>query len=115
MGGNETSHVFETSYVDPQTKKVTMTSQNITFANIINVQETVVYQPHSSTKTQFVQEAKITAVCGGWQKIKNAVEEASINKFKENAIKGKEGFEAVLEMSRRVFSEEREREKTLMV
>lgn len=111
MGGNETSHVYETSYVDPQTKKVTMTSHNLTFSNIINVQETVVYQPYSSTQTQFVQEAKITAVCGGWQKIKNAVEEATVNKFKENAIKGKEGFEAVLEMSRRAFSEEKEREK----
>jgi len=116
MGGNETSHVFETSYVDPQTRKVTMTSQNLTFSNIINVQETVIYQPHSSnTKTEFVQEAKITAVCGGWQKIKNAVEEVSVNQFKENAAKGKQGFESVLEMSRRVFSEEKAKEKNLMI
>jgi len=115
MGGSDTSHVFETSYVDPQTKKVTMTSQNLTFSNIINVQETVVYQPQSATKTQFVQEAKITAVCGGWQKIKTAVEEASVNQFRLNAAKGKEGFEAVLEMSRRVFREEREQQKMTMV
>jgi hypothetical protein len=111
MGGNDTSHVYETSYVDPQSKKVTMTSHNLTFSNIINVQETVVYQPRSATETQFVQEAKITALCGGWQKIKYAVEDATVTRFRENAIKGKEGFDRVLEMSRRAFGEEKERQK----
>lgn len=114
MGGNETSHVFEISYVDPATKKVTMCSTNLTFSNIINVQETVVYRPSTPSKTQFLQEAKITAVCGGWQKIKNAVEETSVSKFQENAMKGKEGFEAVLEMSRRAFGEEKD-SKRIMV
>lgn len=109
MGGNETSHVFETSYVDPKSKKVTMISSNLTFSNIINVRETVVYKPISSTQTHFKQDAKITALCGGWQKIKNAVEEATVDRFSENARKGKEGFENVLKMSRRVFSEERQR------
>jgi len=111
MGGNETSHVFETSYVDPAAKQVTMTSSNMTFANILSVQETVIYKPLSPTRTQFVQDAKITALCGGWQKIKNAVEEASVTRFSENARKGKEGFESVLEMSRRVFSEEKQKEQ----
>jgi len=112
MGGNETSHVFETSYVDPASKKVTMISQNLTFSNIISVRETVIYQPLSATRTQFVQDAKITALCGGWQKVKNAVEEATVTRFSENARKGKEGFESVLEMSRRVFSEEKQKEQS---
>ncbi len=114
MGGSETSHVYETSYVDPVSKKLTMCSTNLTFANVINVQETVVYQPHSSATTEFLQEAKITAVCGGWQKIKNAVEEASIARFGENAAKGRQGFESVLEMSRRAFSEEKESGKMMI-
>jgi hypothetical protein len=111
MGGTDTSHVFETSYVDPESKKVTMVSTNLTFSNIVSVSETVVYQPISATRTQFVQDAKITALCGGWQKIKNAVEEASVCRFRENAQKGKEGFEAVLAMSRRVFSEEKQKQQ----
>ncbi|RAL64410.1 hypothetical protein DID88_001886 [Monilinia fructigena] len=74
MGGKDTSHVFETSYVDPVTKK-------------------------------------ITALCGGWQKVKNAVEDATVTAFSDNARKGKEGFEAVLAMSRRVFSEEKLRQQ----
>ncbi len=97
--------------MDPVSKKVTMTSSNITWSNLINVNETVVYQPLSERQTRFSQEAKITALCGGWQKVKNAVEEATVTRFSENARKGKEGFEAVLEMSRRVFSEEKEREQ----
>jgi len=111
MGGSEVSHVFETSYVDPASKKVTMTSQNLTFANIISVRETVVYQPLSASKTQFIQDAKIIALCGGWQKVKNAVEEATVTRFSENAKKGRDGFESVLEISRRVFSEERKKEQ----
>lgn len=114
MGGNDVSHVFETSYVDPVTKKVTMCSTNMTFSNIINVQETVVYRPHSTPGvTTFNQEAQITAVCGGWQKIKNAVEEASVDAFRKNAAKGKEGFETVLEHFREAFGTERERVKMM--
>ncbi|KAI1490260.1 MSF1-domain-containing protein [Biscogniauxia mediterranea] len=111
IGGMETSQVFETSYVNPAEKTVTMVSQNITWANLVNVQETVVYKPLSAGQTQFVQDARITAMCGGWQRIKNSIEDSLVTRFKENALKGKEGFECVLAMSRRVFAEEREREK----
>jgi len=112
LGGDTTSHVYEVSYVDPQAKKVTMCSTNMTWSNLLQCRETVVYQPsarNSSDKTEFRQEAKIMAFCGGWQKIRNKIEESCIERFRENATKGREGFEMVLEMSRRVFGEERER------
>ncbi|KAL1983554.1 hypothetical protein VTN96DRAFT_10214 [Rasamsonia emersonii] len=113
FGGNSLSYVYEVSYVDPIAKKVTMCSTNLTWSNVLNVRETVVYQPSPSmpdTKTDFKQEALITALCSGWQKIKNKVEEASVERFSQNAKRGREGFEAVLEMSRRVFGEQKERE-----
>lgn len=140
LGGTNTSHVHETSFVDPAAKRVTMISTNLSCSNILRVQEKVVYQPDSSSsskdnnnsnntcnstsqqnlgtgrlpklpleRTRFTQEAKITALCGGWQKIRTKIEEASVERFGENARKGKEGFEAVLEMSRRVWGEEREK------
>ncbi|KAL2118518.1 hypothetical protein VTJ04DRAFT_8178 [Mycothermus thermophilus] len=116
IGGNiEDSHVFETSYVDPRNKTVTMVSSNLTWSNLINVQETVVYRPANEHQTRFEQTAQITALCGGWQRIKNSIEDTLVKRFRENAIKGKEGFEAVLAMSRRVFAEEREREKMMMI
>ncbi|KAJ9619652.1 Phospholipid metabolism protein [Taxawa tesnikishii (nom. ined.)] len=105
VGGNELSHVYETSYVDPKAKKVTMCSMNMTGADLINVRETVVYRPSSAgpnTKTTFDQTAQI---------IKNRIEDFTVERFRQNAIKGREGFEAVLEMSRKVFAMERERQR----
>jgi hypothetical protein len=113
VGGCDVSQVFEISYVDPASQKVTMVSSNITLSNLFSIQEQVVYKPLSATQTQFEQKAEITALCGGWQKIKNSIEETGVNAFAENAKKGKEGFETVLEMSRRVFSEEKRKEQML--
>ena len=106
--------MHEVSYVDPVSKTVTMCSTNLTWSNAISVNETVVYKPHPSDperKTYFSQEAKITALCGGWQKIKNGIEEATVERFGQNAERGREGFEKVLEISRRVFGEQREMER----
>ncbi|ORY68997.1 MSF1 protein [Pseudomassariella vexata] len=107
LGHMDTSQVYEVSYVNPAAKTVTMVSQNLTLANLVNVQETVVYKPLNAHQTQFVQDARITALCGGWQRIKNSIEDSLVTRFKENAHKGREGFESVLHMSRRAFAEER--------
>ena len=91
-----------------------MCSTNLTWSNVLSVQETVVYQPSQlmpETKTDFKQDAQITAVCSGWQKIKNKLEDFSVERFSQNAKKGREGFQVVLEMSRRVFEEQRELER----
>ena len=117
-GGKEESQVLETSYVDPAARTVTMVSSNLTWSNLISVEETVVYRPdpravegaHQNSRTLFTQEAKITALCGGWQRIKNKIEDSLVTRFRDNAVKGREGFEAVLAMSRRAFEQERERE-----
>lgn len=42
------------------------------------------------------------------------MEEATVQQFQKNAIKGREGFELVLEMSRRAFSEERAQQKMMV-
>ncbi|OAA63213.1 protein MSF1 [Cordyceps fumosorosea ARSEF 2679] len=111
LGGGklDESFVYEASYVDPATKTVTMVSQNLTWSNLVSVQEEVVYRPLGDGQTQFTQTANITALCGGWQRIKNSIEDTLVNRFRENAAKGREGFERVLEMSRIVFAEEREK------
>ncbi len=103
------SQVLETSYVDPRRRTVTMVSQNLTWANLLSVQETVVYRALNGNQTRFEQAATITALCGGWQRIRNAIEDSLVSRFRDNANKGREGFEAVLAMSRRVFAEEREK------
>ncbi|KAH8672941.1 PRELI-like family-domain-containing protein [Ilyonectria robusta] len=116
MGTNfENQHVYEASYVDPENKTITMVSQNLTYNNLVNIQEEVIYQPLGDHQTQFKQTANITALCGGWQRIKNSIEDSLVHKFKENAVKGREGFERVLEMSRKVFAEEKERQQQMVM
>ncbi|KAF2635901.1 MSF1-domain-containing protein [Massarina eburnea CBS 473.64] len=111
LGGQETSHVYETSYVDPSAKRVTLCSMNMTWSDLLNVRETCIYEPSASSptqKTNFMQRAEITALCGGWQKIRNSIEQFTVERFQQNAAKGREGFEMVLETSRRAFQEQRD-------
>ena len=111
LGGQCTTHSYEKSYVDPKDKKVTMCSSNMTWTNLLSVRETVIYEPGRISlkpgheQTRFKQEARIVALCGGWQKMKAKIEEVTLERFRENAKRGQEGFETVLEMSRRVFGE----------
>jgi hypothetical protein len=102
--------VYETSYVDPVAKKLTLCSMNMTMSDLLNVRETCTYQPVAASpgKTTLTQRAEITALCGGWQKIKNSIEQFTVDRFQQNAAKGKEGFEMVLERARQVFQEQRE-------
>ncbi|PWW75318.1 MSF1-domain-containing protein [Tuber magnatum] len=105
VGGTEESYVREVSEVDPQQQTVTLRSTNLTGSNIISVQETVVYSPDPSnpkTKTSFQQDAQITAY-GAFSRICGAVEDWSVERFGQNARKGRVGFEAVLEMSSKAF------------
>lgn len=94
-----------------------MCSTNLTWSTVLSVRETVVYKPNTDIstsgheRTQLNQYAEITALCGGIKKIKTKIEEASIERFEQNAKRGREGFEAVLEMSRRVFGEEKEQQR----
>lgn len=83
----------------------------MTYSDLISVRETVVYSPSPlapDSKTQFHQQARITAFCGGWQKIKNRIEQFTVDRFGENAAKGREGFEMVLERAKEVFAEQRD-------
>lgn len=122
LGGAEVSHVYEVSYVKPAsesnpTPEVKMISYNLTYSDLISVRETVTYSPSPSdpmAKTRFEQHASITALCGGWQRIREKIEAFTVERFGQNAEKGRLGFEAVLEMSRKAFGEEKEKERRQM-
>lgn len=111
LGSTDRSMVYETSYVDPVAKKLTLCSMNVTMADLMAIRETCTYTPNPSSpsdKTCFTQRAEITALCGGWQKIKNSIEQFTVERFQQNAARGREGFEMVLERARQVFQEQRE-------
>lgn len=114
LTGAEVSYVRELSEVDLSTRTVTLRSVNLTGSNIVSVQETVVYSPHPDhpeSKTLFTQDAQITAY-GAFSKICNTIEEWSIERFGQNAHRGRMGFEAVLEMSARAFRDMKEGSKS---
>lgn len=111
QGAADESLVHEVSYVDPHTKTLTLCSVNMTFNHLLSVRETVQYTPHPSrpsAETLFEQRAEITALCGGWTGIKRRIEEFSVERFGQNAARGREGFEMVLQKAREVFREHRE-------
>ena len=92
-----------------------MCSQNLTWSELLSVQETVRYTAANIPgKTIFDQTAKVIAMCGGWQKIKNSIEEVTVDRFSKNAAKGREGFERVLAISREVFAEQRRQQKAAL-
>lgn len=86
---------------------------NLSWSNTLNVRETVIYKRDTSSsmpgheRTRLNQHAEITALRGGIKKIKTKIEEATVERFGQNAQRGREGFEAVLQMSRRAFGEEK--------
>lgn len=103
IGGTNISYVREISTVDLENKVLTLRSCNLTYSHILRVYEIVKYKPHPDaplTKTIFEQEAQITAY-SGFTKVCNKLEEWSVQRFHDNAIKGRQGFESVL----KVFSE----------
>ncbi|VEU21739.1 DEKNAAC102246 [Brettanomyces naardenensis] len=98
-GGCEKSYVREISTVDLQNRTVTMRSCNLTWGNLLKVWETVVYSPDSSDpfgRTKFRQEAEITAHLT-FQRVCDQIEDWSVDRFGQNAKKGKLGFDSVLE------------------
>lgn len=100
IGGSNVSYVREVSVVDLDSKTLTLRSCNLTCSNILKVFETVQYSPHPAdpqNKTIFDQEAQITAFVA-INKLCNKLEEFSVQRFRDNAMKGKQGFDSVLEV-----------------
>lgn len=100
VGGTEDSYVREVSEVNLFNQSLTLMSTNLTFSNIMSVQETVRYLPHPSNTTQktlFVQDARITAYGALSRFANNAMENFTIDRFKQNALRGRAGFETVLD------------------
>lgn len=98
LGGTNISYIREISTVNLNDKSLTMRSCNLTYSNILQVYETVVYKPHPDDPeniTKFTQEAQITAY-GALSRICNKVEDWSVQRFCDNAHKGKMGFDCVL-------------------
>ncbi|ORY74862.1 PRELI-like family-domain-containing protein [Protomyces lactucae-debilis] len=100
VGATEESYVREVSEINLKDRSLVLKSVNLTFSNIMSVQETVRYVPDAKnpeSETLFRQDAKITAYGALSRFANNMMEDFTIDRFKQNAARGRAGFESVLE------------------
>ncbi len=93
--GNNVCHASEHSEIDIKNKTLSLRSRNLTFNNIINVDEKLHYSIHplDSKKTLLTQEAQIT--------VQNAplidyLEDMLATKMNNNAHKGRQAIEYII-------------------
>jgi len=98
IGGEDLTYAYEISFADSKAQTLTSHSVNLTYSNLMRVEETCTYRQDGmdASQTLFYQEAKITAF-GALQKFAEYVEDISLKRFGENAAMGKRGFEQVLD------------------
>lgn len=98
VGGASISYVREVSEIDLNNKSLVMKSMNLTMNHLLLVKETVIYKPDLQLpehKTTFNQSAEITAFAS-ITKLCDKLEDWSIERFGQNASKGKLAFDGVL-------------------
>ncbi|KAG7817902.1 hypothetical protein KL928_003801 [Ogataea angusta] len=98
VGGQDKSYVREVSVIDRNQRTLTMRSCNLTMCKLLRVYETVVYRPDPVspvTRTRFDQVAEITAFAS-LRQLCDKLEDWSVERFGQNARKGKLGFDSVL-------------------
>ncbi|XP_063815450.1 PRELI domain containing protein 3B [Pseudophryne corroboree] len=96
IGASRTNtYIQEHSVVDPVTKTMELRSSNITFTNMVSVDERLVYKPHpqDANKTILTQEAIIT-VKG--VSLSSYLEGMMANTISSNASKGRDAMEWVI-------------------
>jgi hypothetical protein len=99
LGGSEDAFVREVTFVDPATKRTTITSSNMTMSQYVTCLERIQYTPEPSRpaeKTLFTQTAEIQTRMAIWKSVGNKLEAWSCERFGDNARLGRIGFESVL-------------------
>jgi hypothetical protein len=104
IGGDGVSYVREISEVDPKSKSVVLKSVNLTWSNLLRVNETCSYTPSpmEPRETVFRSSSKIRAFVG-FRHFSNKLENWTVDTIQNNAKLGKEGFESVLAMTQTPF------------
>jgi hypothetical protein len=94
IAGDNVSRTYflEDAVIDPRNNTMTLVGRNISFKNLIEVEETCIYTPHKNNNnwTFFEQNAKVTAFPWG---VARKIEEFFCNSFTKNALKGREIME----------------------
>ncbi|EFA82537.1 slowmo family protein [Heterostelium album PN500] len=108
VGSNE-CFFYEETTVDPKTQTMVLKTKNLSFSNILGLEEVCTYTPDPSNAewTQFKQEAKVTSSVFG---VARKLEAFCLERFKTNATKGRAIMEQAIQ---KVKHEAEEIEQTI--
>ncbi|XP_041375118.1 PRELI domain containing protein 3B-like [Gigantopelta aegis] len=95
VGMDRVCYAKEHSEVDPSTKTMKLKTRNLTFCNVVNVDEVLVYKQHSTdkSKTSLHQEAVVTV---NGLPLSNYLENVMTDTISANANKGRQAMEWVI-------------------
>lgn len=84
--------------IDPRKSTLKAISNNLTYSDLLSVEETIIYRedPANPDQTLFNQEARITAL-NGVSRFSTCVEDFCMKRFGDNAKTGRNAFESVLD------------------
>ncbi|KAL6066619.1 PRELI/MSF1 domain-containing protein [Balamuthia mandrillaris] len=93
--GSNICFFVEQSVMEPRKKRMVLQGRNITYGNIIEMDETCVYtpEPQSPTETRFEQQAAVKAHTFG---VGRSMESFVLERFVGNCSKGREIMEQTL-------------------
>lgn len=98
VGASDDTYVREVVMIDPINRTVQMTSTNLSLTQYMLVKEYITYTPTSPRSTVFSQTADIN--CTGFSGILSSaarkIEEWSYSRYQDNAAKGRDGLQSVL-------------------
>jgi hypothetical protein len=96
IGANRVCYAHEVSTVDPKNRVMTMQSKNLSFCNVVTMEENLTYRPHPEDggKTMMIQETLVT-VQG--VPLTSYMESIIVNTCSNNSQKGKAAMEWVVE------------------
>jgi hypothetical protein len=95
FGGDSTAYVYEVSEVDARNQTLTLRARNMTFSDIMTIEETCKYTrapgADADSKTVFRQEACIKSNISF-----SKIEDFCLSRFQSNASKGRAALESIL-------------------
>ncbi|KAF7975759.1 hypothetical protein HWV62_8553 [Athelia sp. TMB] len=98
FGGSDDAFVREISFIDPATQQATITSVNLSLSQFATCFERIRYSPSPSPgKTSFLQTAEFQTRMNVWRSVADRLEGWLVQRFEQNALRGKVGFTDVLQ------------------
>merc|ERR1712198_35353 len=96
IGTNKVCYAQETSMVNPKERVMEMHSHNLSFCNVVNMQEKMTYRPHPEDKSKTVMKQETVVTVQGVP-LTNYMESIIVNTVSNNSMKGKAAIEWIVD------------------